>query len=58
MNNDQCLYFICGGLGTNMMTTGWKWRLANIMTPFSKIIFPSCKKLRCKKGYVSLLMFC
>lgn len=24
MNNDQSLYFICGGLGTNMITAGRK----------------------------------
>ena len=32
VNNDQCLYFICGDLGTNMMTAGRKRRPANIMT--------------------------
>ena len=33
VNNNQWLYFTCGGLGTNIMIAGWKRRLANIMTP-------------------------
>ena len=42
MNNDQCLYFICGALGSHMMTAGRKWRAPNIRIPSISDTTSSC----------------